>query len=202
LNEGSLDTDDPYYADGLNDYGLPDISCYSAEQIWDMYIHPENWSPEVLMMTDSSFEFEETEVYSDPEVDADYVFDLGEWQDYDPGSWTPGPEEYTEFDYDWSDLDNSGYTPPEEALPAEYAFLVPGGLRSGDIVINDEDGLNIALKNRTAEEYAEIVQAAKEAGYIKNPESSNLIMPYYTAGNGKETITIVLYQGSVMITFD
>ena len=176
---------------------------YSIEQICDMYYHPENWDVSVLNMADSSFDFDESALYSDPEIDSTYVFDLGEWHDYDPGNWTPGPEEITQFDIDESEYDdNGGYDPSILILPQEYAFLVPGGLRSQDIVVNDEDGLNIALKNRTSEEFAEIVQAAKDHGYTKNAESNTLIMPYYKAGNGKEVIMIAYYQKSVMISFE
>ena len=39
-------------ADGLNIYGLPDLSGYSAEEIWDMYVHPENWDRAVLDLCD------------------------------------------------------------------------------------------------------------------------------------------------------
>ncbi len=203
LKEGVLDINDPYYADGLNDYGLPDLSRFSADQIWDMYVHPENWSPDVLSMADSTFDFDESGVYSDTEVDPQYTFDLGEWHDYNPGNWTPGPEEITEFDIDDSEFDdNGGYDPSILILPEEYAFLVPGGLRPEDIVVNDKDGLNIALKNRTSEEYAAIVQAARDHGYTRNAESNSYFMPYYTAGNGKEVIAIAYYQKSVMISFD
>ncbi|MBR6084987.1 MAG: hypothetical protein IKP61_05175 [Spirochaetales bacterium] len=203
---GALDLNDPYYADGLNDYGLPDLSRYSADQIWDMFTHPENWTASVLNMADTTFDFAEEEEYSDPEIDEEYVFDLGEWHDYPSGSWTSGDEEYTEFDVDWSELDNSGeYDPSVLVLPEEYAFLVPGGIRSGDFVINDEDGLNISLNNRTSEEYAAVVQAAQSHGYTIDPETINMPMiglQSFSAGNGTEIISIVYQNGNVMITFE
>ena len=200
---GALDLNEPYYADGLNDYGLPDLSVYSADQIWDMFTHPENWTADVLNMADTTFDFsEEEDVYSDPDINEDYYFEFSDWHDYDPGTWTPGAEEFTEFDIDWSEFDDSGYTPPQDALPAEYAFLVPGGLRENDVVINDEDGLSISLKGRTSEEYAAVVQAAINGGYTQDADSNEMIMPYYSANNGIETINIAYYQGSVMITFE
>ena len=71
VKPGVLDPNDPYYADGLNDYGLPDLSIYTLEQLVDMYVHPDNWSASVLYMTDSSFSFDD-EVYSEPEIDEEY----------------------------------------------------------------------------------------------------------------------------------
>ncbi len=200
---GVLDPNDPYYADGLNDYGLPDLSTYNLEQLVDMYFHPENWSASVLYMTDSSFSLDD-EVYSEPEVDEEYVFNLGDWHDYDPGTWTPGPDEITEFDVDWSDFEDPGeYTPPSNELPAEYAFLVPGGIRTGDMVINDEDGLNISLSSRTTEEYNAIVQAAQSHGYTINAESSSFgTMQFFEGSNGTEKISIVYRNNSVLISFD
>lgn len=200
---GVLDADDPYYADGLNDFGLPDLSRYSIEQIWNMYEQPEKWDVSVLYMADTSFDFDESEPYSDPEY-PDYVFDLGDWHDYDTGNWTPGPDWTAEFDIDWSDFEDPGeYTPPSNELPAEYAFLVPGGVRSGDMVINDEDGLNISLKSRTADEYNAIVQAAQSHGYTIDANSGSFGgMQYFEASNGTEEISIVFQNGSVMISFD
>ena len=204
---GVLDADDPYYADGLNDFGLPDLSRYSIEQIWNMYEQPEKWDVSVLDMADTSFDFDESEPYSDPEY-PDYVFDLGDWHDYDTGNWTPGPDWTAEFDIDWSAFDEEmgEYDPSVLVLPEEYAFLVPGGVRSGDMVINDEDGLNISLQNRTAEEYAAVVQAAQGGGYTINANSQNLPMigglQTYSANNGIETINIVYQNNCVMISFD
>lgn len=204
---GVLDADDPYYADGLNDFGLPDLSRYSIEQIWNMYEQPEKWDVSVLDMADTSFDFDESEPYSDPEY-PDYVFDLGDWHDYNTGDWTPGPDWTAEFDIDWSAFDEEmgEYDPSVLVLPEEYAFLVPGGVRSGDMVINDEDGLNISLQNRTAEEYATVVQAAQGGGYTINANSQNLPMmgglQTYSANNGIETINIVYQNNCVMITFD
>lgn len=204
---GVLDADDPYYADGLNDFGLPDLSRYSIEQIWNMYEQPEKWDVSVLDMADTSFDFDESEPYSDPEY-PDYVFDLGDWHDYDTGTWTPGPDWTAEFDIDWSAFDEEmgEYDPSVLVLPDEYAFLVPGGVRSGDMVINDEDGLNISLQNRTAEEYTAVVQAAQNGGYNYNQNSQNLPMmgglQSYSANNGIETINIVYQNNCVMISFD
>ncbi len=204
---GVLDADDPYYADGLNDFGLPDLSRYSIEQIWNMYEQPEKWDVSVLDMADTSFDFDESEPYSDPEY-PDYVFDLGDWHDYNTGDWTPGPDWTAEFDIDWSAFDEEmgEYDPSVLVLPEEYAFLVPGGVRSGDMVINDEDGLNISLQNRTAEEYAAVVQAAQGGGYTINANSQNLPMmgglQTYSANNGIETINIVYQNNCVMISFD
>ena len=204
---GVLDADDPYYADGLNDFGLPDLSRYSIEQIWNMYEEPEKWDVSILNMADTSFDFDESEPYSDPEY-PDYVFDLGDWHDYDTGDWTPGPDWTAEFDVDWSAFDEEmgEYDPSVLVLPEEYAFLVPGGVRSGDMVINDEDGLNISLQNRTAEEYAAVVQAAQGGGYTINANSQNLPMmgglQTYSANNGIETINIVYQNNCVMISFD
>ncbi len=204
---GVLDADDPYYADGLNDFGLPDLSRYSIEQIWNMYEQPEKWDVSVLDMADTSFDFDESEPYSDPEY-PDYVFNLGDWHDYDTGNWTPGPDWTAEFDIDWSAFDEEmgEYDPSVLVLPEAYAFLVPGGLRSGDMAINDEDGLNISLQNRTAEEYEEIVQAAQNRGYNYNQNSQNLPMmgglQSYSANNGIETINIVYQNNCVMISFD
>ena len=204
---GVLDADDPYYADGLNDFGLPDLSRYSIEQIWNMYEQPEKWDVSVLDMADTSFDFDESEPYSDPEY-PDYVFNLGDWHDYDTGTWTPGPDWTAEFDIDWSAFDEEmgEYDPSVLVLPDEYAFLVPGGVRSGDMVINDEDGLDISLQNRTAEEYAAVVQAAQNGGYNYNQNSQNLPMmgglQSYSANNGIETINIVYQNNCVMISFD
>lgn len=204
---GVLDADDPYYADGLNDFGLPDLSRYSIEQIWNMYEQPEKWDVSVLDMADTSFDFDESEPYSDPEY-PDYVFDLGDWHDYDTGNWTPGPDWTAEFDIDWSAFDEEmgEYDPSVLVLPEAYAFLVPGGLRSGDMAINDEDGLNISLQNRTAEEYEEIVQAAQNRGYTINAQSQNLAimggLQTYSANNGTETINIIYQNNCVMISFE
>ena len=204
---GVLDADDPYYADGLNDFGLPDLSRYSIEQIWNMYEQPEKWDVSVLDMADTSFDFDESEPYSDPEY-PDYVFDLGDWHDYDTGTWTPGPDWTAEFDIDWSAFDEEmgEYDPSVLVLPDEYAFLVPGGVRSGDMVINDEDGLKISLQNRTAEEYAAVVQAAQGGGYTINAQSQNLAimggLQTYSANNGTETINIIYQNNCVMISFD
>ena len=202
---GVLDLDDPYYADGLNDYGLPDLSMYTIEQICDMYFHPEKWNMSVLNVSDSSFDFDESESYSDPEIAPDYIFGFGEWLDYDPGNWTPGPDEISQFDIDWSEIDsgNGEYDPSILVLPEKYAFLVPGGVRSGDMVVNDEDGLNISLSNRTNEEYEAIVQAAKDGGYTINPSTGAWGgMQYYTAENGTEDISIAYRNNSVTITVD
>lgn len=203
VKPGVLDPNDPYYADGLNDYGLPDLSTYTLEQLVDMYLHPENWSVSVLYLTDSSFSLDE-EVYSEPEVDEEYVFDLGEWHDYDPGTWTPGPDEITEFDVDWSDFEDPGeYTPSSNELPTEYAFLVPGGIRTGDMVINDEDGLSISLKSRTTEEYNAIVQAARSHGYAIDEDNGSWgDMLFFEASNGTEKISIAYQNSSVLILFD
>ena len=204
VKPGVLDPNDPYYADDLNDYGLPDLSFYTVEQIVDMYVNPDNWSASVLYATDGYFSYDEDEVYSDSDIDEDYVFAFGEWVDYDPGTWTPGPDEITQFDIDWSDFEDPGeYTPPSNELPAEYSFLVPGGVRSGDMVINDEDGLNISLKSRTADEYNAIVQAAQSHGYTIDANSGSFGgMQYFEASNGTEEISIVFQNGSVMISFD
>ena len=205
---GVLDADDPYYADGLNDFGLPDLSRYSIEQIWNMYEQPEKWDVSVLDMADTSFDFDESEPYSDPEY-PDYVFDLGDWHDYDTGNWTPGPDWTAEFDIDWSAFDEEmgEYTPPSNELPQQYAFLVPGGIRSGDMVMEDEEaGLSISLQNRTAEEYAAVVQAAQGGGYTINAQSQNLAimggLQTYSANNGTETINIIYQNNCVMISFD
>ena len=206
-HDGVLDGDDPYYADGLNDFGLPDLSVYSIAQIIDMYEHPEKWDASVLNMADTSFDFDESEPYSDPEY-PDYVFDIGDWHDYNTGNWTPGPDWTAEFDIDWSAFDEEigEYDPSILVLPEEYAFLVPGGLRSGDMAINDEDGLNISLQNRNAEEYADVVQAAQNGGYSIDAQSQNLPMmgglQSYSANNGIETINIVYQNNCVMISFD
>lgn len=198
---GALDLNEPYYADGLNDYGLPDLSVYSADQIWDMFTHPENWAPDVLLMSDGTFAFEETEEdYSDPEIDEDYIFGFCEWADYDPGDWTPAAEEYTQFDIDWSG-EGEDYDPSVLTLPEEYSFLVPGGVRSGDVVINDEDGLNISLSNRTADEYAAVVQAVKDHGYTEDASSGSFGgLQYYSAGNGTEEINISYQNSTVYIS--
>lgn len=206
---GVLDADDPYYADGLNDFGLPDLSRYSIEQIWNMYEQPEKWDVSVLDMADTSFDFDESEPYSDPEY-PDYVFDLGDWHDYDTGTWTPGPDWTAEFDIDWSAFDEEmgEYDPSVLVLPDEYAFLVPGGVRSGDMVINDEDGLQISLQNRTANEYADIVNAAKDHGYTIDAETHDEEVPMmgrmrsYSANNGTKEISIAYQNSSVTILLE
>ncbi len=196
-------------ADGLNEFGLPDLSMYTAEEIWDMYLHPENWDESVLTMTDGDFEFGEPEPYSDPEVDPDYVFDLGEWHDYDPGDWTPGPDEAGEYEIDWSELGEtggeSGELPslPASELPAEYAFLLPEGLRDGDMAVEEDGMFMLSLPGRSVEEYEAVVQAAKDAGYVRDAQDVNATgMQMFTAGNGSETVTIMFQNGSVMVSFE
>lgn len=194
-------------ADGLNEFGLPDLSMYSAEEIWDMYLHPENWDEAVLTLTDGDFEFGDPAPYSDPEVDADYVFDLGEWHDYDPGDWTPGPDEAGAFD--WSEFDAPDGEigelpglPSGAALPEKYAFLLPDGLRDGDMAMEEDGMFMLNLPDRSSEAYAAIVQAARDAGYARDAQETNVMgMQMFTAGNGSETITIIFRDGAVMVSF-
>lgn len=197
------------YADGLNDFGLPDLSAFTAEEIWDMYIHPENWDEAVLTMTDGTFDFDDSEPYVDPDIGADYVFDLGEWHDYDPGDWTPGPDEVGEIEIDWPEPagtgGGSGAVPgmPGGELPEAYAFLLPDGLRDGDMAMEEDGVFMLNLQGRDADDYETIVQAAADAGYTGDAQDVNVAgMRMYTAGNGSETITVLLQNGAVMVTFE
>ncbi len=197
-------------ADGLNEYGLPDLSMYSAEEIWDMYLHPENWDASVLTLTDGDFAFGDPEPYSDPEVDPDYVFDLGDWHDYDPGDWTPGPDEAGAFD--WSEFGETGgeggetpVLPTGAELPEECAFLLPDGLRDGDFTLREGDALILNLLDRSAADFDAMVQRAKDAGYTIDPHEMDLYgSKVYSAsliqGYTAKSVAIMLQSGAIMVT--
>jgi len=194
-DEGTADPD------GLNEFGLPDLSGFTAGEIWDMYLNPDNWDEAVLTMADGSFDFDDAEPYADPEVDPDYSFDLGDWRDYDPGDWAPGPDEITQID--GGTPDNTGGALPGSELPEEYAFLMPEGLRDGDLAVEEDGMFLLNLPDRGEADYAEMVQRAADAGYSQNVQNMDLMgMKMYEAGNGSRTITILLQSGTIMVSFE
>ena len=189
--------------DGLNEYGLPDLSAYTAEEIWDMYLHPENWDESVLTMADSNFEFGEEEAWVDPEVDPDYSFDLGDWHDYDPGGWTPGPDEVMEYDTSGLAGGDTPALPNGAGLPEEYAFLLPEGLRDDDMAMEDEGVFALSLPGRSAEDFEAMTERAKDAGYTRNVQELNMMgILMYEADNGSDHLTVMLQNGTLMATFE
>jgi len=190
--------------DGLDVFGLPDLSGFTTEELWDMYVHPENWDSETLQLCDSDLVYAEEEPYSDPEVE-DYVFDLGEWHDYDPGSWTPGPEVF----YDYGDEEPQGSGGEDggaqlhSGLPDEYAFLLPEGLREGDLAMEEDGTFVLNLKGRSADDFKAMVKRAKDAGYTKDATEMDMMgISMYEAGNGSETLTLMLQSGALLVSIE
>ena len=197
--------DDADVGDGLNEYGLPDLSGFTAEEIWDMYQHPENWDASVLTMADSNFDFDDAAPYADEENDPDYVFDLGEWHDYDPGDWTPGPDEITQIETDLSgpDGDDTPGIPSGSDLPEEYAFLLPEGLRDGDAAMRDGGAFAMNLPGRTQEEFEALKEAAKAAGYTAVLTDMSVSgMQVYEVSDGSKTISMIYRSGTVVVSVE
>jgi hypothetical protein len=198
-------SDEP--ADGLNVYGLPDLSGYSAEEIWDMYVHPENWDRAVLDLCDGDLFPADDQVRVEEEI-PDYVFDLGDWEDYDPGDWEPGPDE--KMDYgdaiegpEGSEGGEDGESGLLTSIPAEYAFLLPEGLRTGDVAAENEGSLMLSLPNRTGEDFAAIVERVKNAGYTKDAQEMNMMgIQMYEARNGSKSVSVMLQNGTVIVSIE
>jgi hypothetical protein len=198
-------SDEP--ADGLNVYGLPDLSGYSAEEIWDMYVHPENWDRAVLDQCDSDLFPADDQVRVEEEI-PDYVFDLGDWEDYDPGDWEPGPDE--KMDYgdaiegpEGSEDGEDGESGLLTSIPAEYAFLLPEGLRTGDVAAENEGSLMLSLPNRTGEDFAAIVERVKNAGYTKDAQEMNMMgIQMYEARNGSKSVSVMFQNGTVIVSIE
>ncbi len=194
--------------DGLNEFGLPDLSGYTTEELWDMYEHPENWDSDTLDQCDSDIGPDEEEPYSDSETDADYVFDLGEWHDYDPGDWAPGPEQFFDYDdadqapaddYDSEDTDASLYS----EIPEKYAFLLPDGMRNGDTAMEEDGTFVLSLQDRGSDDFKAMVKRLKDAGYTKDANEMDIMgISMYEAGNGSETVTIMLQNGAILASFE
>ncbi len=197
-------------ADGLNVYGLPDLSGYSAEEIWDMYVNPENWDREVLDLCDDDLFPADDQIRVEEEL-PEYVFDLGEWEDYDPGDWEPGPDEKADYgDAVEGSEGTEGSGGGEEggsgllsSLPAEYAFLLPDGLRSGDVAAEDEGSLMLSLPGRTAEDFAAIVERVKNAGYTQDAQEMNMMgIRMYEANSSGNSVTVMLQNGVVIVSIE
>jgi|GEM_PF-4755209 len=201
----AVDAEESVDADELNEFGLPDLSGFTAEEIWDMYVHPENWDRETLELCDSDFYEPEEEPYADSEIDPDYVFDLGEWHDYDPGDWEPRPDEI--LDPGSGETPNAAGAetgaPAAGELPEQYAFLLPEGLKSGDTAMEQDGVFLVNLPGRDDADFDDVVRRLKEAGYTKNAQSMDMMgMKLFEASNGSGNVTVMLQNGTLMISFE
>ncbi len=201
------------YPGELNDYGLPDLSCYTAEEIWDMLQHPEDYDSAVLDQCDSGFEWDEdAPPHYDEEFSADYVADLGQWQDYDPGDWVPGPDEKADVEFDAGQFSGEGESadggmPDTSDLPEELDFLLPDGLREGDFTIEENGTQILNLMDRTRDDYNDMVQRAKDAGFTIDPHELDLYgaLMYGASqvrGSTLRSVTIMYQDGAIMVTYE
>jgi hypothetical protein len=133
------------------------------------------------------------------------VFDLGEWHDYDPGSWTPGPEVF----YDYGDEEpqdsggEDGGAQLHSEMPEEYAFLLPEGLREGDLAMEEDGTFVLNLKGRSSDDFKAMVKRAKDAGYTKDATEMDMMgISMYEAGNGSETLTLMLQSGALLVSIE
>lgn len=219
---GILTGDEAEAADGLDDFGLPDVSSFTVEEIWDMYEHPENWDPAILAMFDDGFSvsyedagLEAPQVSVDPELGTEYRPGSGEWHDYDPGDWEPGPDETAAIEIDPSQMDDgheewsgaSGEYPSDELpanrIPEEYSFLLPEGLKDGDTALEADGSFMMNLPGRGSADFDAIVGRAQAAGYTQDAEKTDIMgIKVYSASDGSSQINVVLQGGSLMVTVE
>lgn len=174
--------------------GVPDLSGLSSEEILERYIAGPG---------ESEFTAYESAMFSPELFDGaeDYPRDAGEWTDYDPGDWVPGEDIVAEIEIDW-DAEYGEGVPTASDLPEEFAFLLPDGLRSGDVAMEEDGEFILSLPNRTRDEYDETLKLLKDAGYtLGASELDTMGIVMYEASNGTRSVTL-LYQGNrIMVSF-
>lgn len=176
--------------------GVPDLSGLTEEEIVARYAAD--------MREEGAFNAYEAALFS-PELfygaEADPNED-GEWTAYDPGDWEPGEDIVAQFDIDW-DAEYGGESAlPSSDLPEEYAWLLPEGMRSGDLAMEEDGEFILSLSGRSKDDYAAIVQRAKEAGYTQNAsEIDTMGIVMYEASDGSRSVTIMFQNGKVMVSF-
>jgi|GEM_PF-4875160 len=89
------------------------------------------------------------------------------------------------------------------SIPAEYAFLLPEGLRPGDVAAENEGSLMLSLPNRTGEDFTAIVERVKNAGYTKDAQEMNMMgIQMYEARNGSKSVTVMFQNGTVIVSIE
>lgn len=174
---------------------VPDLSGLTEEEILARY--------KAGSGGDGTFSAYEAAMFS-PELfegAEDYPREDGEWTDYDPGDWAPGEDVVAEFDIDWdAEYGDSGRN--AAGLPEEYAFLMPEGLRDGDLAMEEDGEFILRLAGRTKDDYSDKVRLAKDAGYTQGAnEIDTMGIVMYEASNGQKGITLMFQNGTILASF-
>ncbi len=176
--------------------GVPDLSGLSSEEILRRYQAGQGVGDEFTAYESAMFS---PEIFDGVE---DYPREDGEWTDYDPGSWAPGEDIVAEIEIDWDAAYEGESGLPASGLPEEYAFLLPDGLRGEDVAMEEDGEFILSLPNRTRDEYDDLLQRLKDAGYIRNASELDAMgVVMYEASDGVRNVT-VMYQGNrIMVSF-
>ena len=176
--------------------GAPDLSGLTEEEILARY---KAGTPDEGAFSTYEAAMFSTELFAGEEA---YPREEGEWTDYDPGDWAPGEDIVAEIDVDWDAAYGEEGGQLSSGLPEQYAFLLPDGLRSGDVAMEEDGEFILSLRNRTKDEYEELVQRVKDAGYTQGAselDAMGIVM--YEASDGRTGVTLMYQNGTVMASF-
>ena len=175
---------------------VPDLGGLTEDEIVSMYLNDTRDEGAFSAYEESLFS---PELFSGEE---DYPREEGEWTDYDPGDWTPGEDIIAEFDIAW-DSETGGETgTPNGGVPEEYAFLLPDGLRDGDIAMEENGEFILSLPNRTKDDYDGMLRLVKDAGYTQGAsEIDTMGIVMYEASNGATSLTLMFQNGRILASF-
>jgi hypothetical protein len=97
--------------------------------------------------------------------------------------------------------------PDTSDLPEELDFLLPDGLREGDFTIEENGTQILNLMDRTKDDYNDMVQRAKDAGFTIDPHELDLYgaLMYGASqvrGSTLRSVTIMYQDGAIMVTYE